>query len=201
METCPEDRIEEMVDDFDSEAFDECEWLDEDDDHLRDSQATYLQECLGGIKDALHVSSNQRTVAKRRRSISPDRRSRPRRNYKVLPLSEEGDVELPLVLGRGTNRTIVTNVGRVEDAPNFRQGKYVFPVGFESKRKYFSLPSEKADPGKSRKSYYFCLIGKSADRPRVPLPSHTGLLLLIISGCCSLKSTAAVWRTSRPRWR
>lgn len=173
----PEEGVDDMLEELDSEAFHECEWLDEDDDDLHASQKTYLHERLGEIKKTLQLPSGQKGTARRRQSVSPDRRSRPRRNYKVLPLSEEGDVELPLVLGRGTNRTIVTSIGHVEDAPSFRHEKYVFPVGFESKRKYLSLPDEETDPGKPSKSYYFCLIGRSADRPRVLLYS-----------CCSPSS-------------
>lgn len=156
-----------MVDDLDSEAFEDHEWFDEGDEHLSNSQKAYLHERVNEIREALQATCSQRSIVKRRRSISPERRSRPRRNYKVLPLSEGGDVELPLVLGRGTNRTIVTHIGHVEDSPNFRHDKYVFPVEFESKRKYFSLPVAEADSGKQRKSYYFCLIKRSADRPRV----------------------------------
>lgn len=167
LELYPEGTIEEIVDDPGSEAFENHEWLDESDEYLSNSQKVYLHERVKEIRETLQASSNQKSTVRRRRSISPERRNRPRRNYKVLPLGEDGDVELPLVLGRGTNRTIVTQIGHVEDSPNFRHDKYVFPVGFESKRKYFSLPIEETDTGKQRKSYYFCLIGRSADRPRV----------------------------------
>lgn len=101
-------------------------------------------------------------------SDSPKKLARSRRNYKVLPLRDNGCPEVPVILGRGVHRTIVLQVGNIDAAPCFRRDRYVYPVGFLSKRKYFSFDTDpNVDIEKAKKVYYYCKIGRSERSPLV----------------------------------
>lgn len=102
---------------------------------------------------------HQRSNSPRRRSVSPERRptSKPRRNYKNLPLKNDGEIDYPVVLGRGIFRTTVLDAGQIDASDKFRNEMYVYPVGFIAKRKYNALESH------DKKAIYFCSISKSAD--------------------------------------
>lgn len=101
-------------------------------------------------------------------SDSPKKLAKSRRNYKVLPLRDNGCPDVPVILGKGVHRTIVMEVGNIDSAPCFRRDRYLYPVGFLSKRKYFSFDADSnVDIEKAKKVYYYCRIGRSEGSPSV----------------------------------
>jgi hypothetical protein len=122
---------------------------------------------IKGLKEEC-LRMSRPTPIPRRRSISPERRpqSKPRRNYRHLPVSEDGKIEYPVILGRGVYRTILLNAGEVEDGINFPKDTYIYPVGFHSKRKYFTFDTE-STLDRPKKVFYHCLIKKIDQGPFV----------------------------------
>ncbi len=114
-------------------------------------------------KVAMSISRKRSIDAFVTRRIKP---SRFRRNYKHLPMLSNGEVDLPVILGRGTHRIVLLQVGTVTAEAAFLRGEYIFPPGFKCKRKYFTFD---ANPTKEKtgKVYYVCSLRRANDRPLV----------------------------------
>ncbi|PJF19443.1 hypothetical protein PSACC_00721 [Paramicrosporidium saccamoebae] len=121
----------------------EYTWLDASDDDEEEAQNLHEELVVRELKERCQQMVQANSM-QRRRSLSPERKSaaKPRRNYRHLPVRDDGQIEYPVILGRGVYRTILLNVGEVEDGPNFRQKSYLYPVGFHSKHKYFAFDTE-----------------------------------------------------------
>ena len=77
-------------------------------------------------------------------------------------MDEDGNVELPLTLGRALNRVCVFQIGKITLNPSFKSGNYIYPVGFECKRKYNAVGE-----GNNNKVQYTCNITEQDDLPLV----------------------------------
>ena len=160
----------EIISDIVASDIDEYteDWLDNDDETLQGITKGHINEKL---KDLLKVYQNLEdaplpSVCRRKRSVSPERRPKNKRNYKFLPTKDDGSVEMPLVLGRGAHRTIVLNLGEVHGGNGrYIRGKFVYPTGFLSKRKYFSYQFQAGNS--HRKLVYYCTIKELDGHPLV----------------------------------
>ena len=141
--------------------------MEESDEDLQGQETEREARKVSGIK-ARYRQLSIAPTARRRASLSPERKpSKSRRNYKHLPLRDDGQVDLPVILGRGVHRTILVQIGEIEDdRDNFQTDSYIYPVGFQSKRKYYTFDSNPALE-KPKKVYYYCAIKKADSRPMV----------------------------------
>lgn len=147
------------------------------------------------------VSSRSPTKKHCRSSESPERKpAKVRRNYKFLPTRDDGKVEVPVILGRGVHRTILLEFGELCPLPSFRKGDFIFPVGFLSKRKYYTYDSN-LGLEKPQKVYYFCKVSSADEAPLVrPLPI-TGLVywFCFFSSSLALVSSLILMSSKLPR--
>lgn len=121
----------------------------------------------------------QASTEPRRHSVSPERRpTRPRRSYKNLPLRDDGQVDLPVILGRGVHRIILMQLGEVMPDAGFAHDKYIFPAGFRCKRKYYTFDAD-ASVEKAKKIYYFCTIKRADECPLVRSAAPCRLSVLV----------------------
>ncbi|KAH8551223.1 F/Y rich C-terminus-domain-containing protein [Umbelopsis sp. PMI_123] len=82
---------------------------------------------------------------RRRRTGKRDDRTQPKA-VQPLPRRPDGTIALPVTIGRGTNEVIIYNIGTIVcDREGFHNPRYIWPVGFKSKKYLPSLttPSKK----------------------------------------------------------
>ncbi|KAG0082734.1 transforming growth factor beta regulator 1 [Podila epicladia] len=100
-----------------------------------------------------HVPKQTRKATKRAD------RGRPRA---VVPLktNPDGTLNYPIVVGKGTNEVIIENMGRIVwQGRGYHNHRYIFPVGFRSKKQYTSLSDT------SKKTYFISEILDGGDAP------------------------------------
>ncbi|KAF9422755.1 choline dehydrogenase 7 [Podila epigama] len=86
-------------------------------------------------------------------------RGRPR---VVVPLktNPDGSLNYPIVVGKGTNEVIIENMGRIVwSGRGYHNHRYIFPVGFRSKKQYTSLSDT------SKKTYFISEILDGGEAP------------------------------------
>ncbi|KAF9093089.1 choline dehydrogenase 7 [Mortierella sp. AD031] len=86
-------------------------------------------------------------------------RGRPRL---VVPLktNPDGSLSYPIVVGKGTNEVIIENMGRIVwNGRGYHNHRYIFPVGFRSKKQYTSLSDT------SKKTYFISEILDGGEQP------------------------------------
>ncbi|KAG0365221.1 choline dehydrogenase 7 [Mortierella sp. AD032] len=86
-------------------------------------------------------------------------RGRPRL---VVPLktNTDGSLSYPIVVGKGTNEVIIENMGRIVwNGRGYHNHRYIFPVGFRSKKQYTSLSDT------SKKTYFISEILDGGEQP------------------------------------
>ncbi|GJJ75935.1 hypothetical protein EMPS_08293 [Entomortierella parvispora] len=94
-----------------------------------------------------------------RRATKRADRGRPRA---VVPLktNPDGTLNYPVVVGRGTNEVIIENMGRIVwNGRGYHNHRYIFPVGFRSKKQYTSLSDT------SKKTYFISEILDGGEQP------------------------------------
>ncbi|KAF9274389.1 transforming growth factor beta regulator 1 [Mortierella alpina] len=94
-----------------------------------------------------------------RRATKRADRGRPRA---VVPLktNPDGSLNYPIVVGKGTNEVIVENMGRIVwNGRGYHNHRYIFPVGFRSKKQYTSLSDT------SKKTYFISEILDGGEQP------------------------------------
>lgn len=143
------------------------EWLAEADPEDNAIEQQYEAATTNALRIRLgsaHV--NHRTSFKTfSRSPSPNKSHR---DYKNLPVRDNGALNLPVILGRGVHRTVLLQTGQVVNSPAFRRGEYIFPLGLQIRRKYYDFDSDVADIKSGLKRYYQCSV-KSTDGGMAPL--------------------------------
>lgn len=78
------------------------------------------------------------------------------RRVRALPVNDEGRLILPVVLGRANSRVSIYSIGEIAySTPNLHNSKFIYPIGFVSKRKFSSF----SDPAK--RITYTCKIVNS----------------------------------------
>ncbi|KAF9138790.1 choline dehydrogenase 7 [Linnemannia schmuckeri] len=100
------------------------------------------------------VNNNGAAVATKRAD-----RGRPRL---VVPLktNPDGSLNYPIVVGKGTNEVIIENMGRIVwNGRGYHNHRYIFPVGFRSKKQYTSLSDT------SKKTYFISEILDGGEQP------------------------------------
>ncbi|CAM0142318.1 unnamed protein product [Umbelopsis sp. WA50703] len=76
---------------------------------------------------------------RKRRTGKRDDRTQPK-HVQSLPKRSNGTVALPVTIGRGTNEVIIYDIGRVVwDREGYHNSRYIWPVGFKSKKYLPSL--------------------------------------------------------------
>ncbi|KAF9920717.1 transforming growth factor beta regulator 1 [Linnemannia zychae] len=104
------------------------------------------------------VSINNGATAANTRKKRADR-GQPRL---VVPLktNPDGSLNYPIVVGKGTNEVIIENMGRIVwNGRGYHNHRYIFPVGFRSKKQYTSLSDT------SKKTYFISEILDGGDQP------------------------------------
>lgn len=128
-----------------------------------DSEAEDLER-LQAEYDEL-VRDNQRA---KRFAPSPTRERIPqpktRRLYKHLPVKDSGEVEFPVVLGRGPNRISISSIGPVTTGVDETGETVAIPLAYECRRKFAdSAQADDADP--KRQTYYSCSVSSLNGAP------------------------------------
>ncbi|KAF9910173.1 choline dehydrogenase 7 [Linnemannia zychae] len=116
-----------------------------DDDHCEQQQ-----------KGAQSRSYNNNSSSSRPKRAD---RGRPRL---VVPLktNPDGSLNYPIVVGKGTNEVIIENMGRIVwNGRGYHNHRYIFPVGFRSKKQYTSLSDT------SKKTYFISEILDGGEQP------------------------------------
>jgi len=76
---------------------------------------------------------------KKRKSSRRDTRS-DAKPMKILPRDKDGNLILPVTVGKSSNEVIVISIGKViYDREAYHTSRYIWPVGFESKKEYMSM--------------------------------------------------------------
>jgi hypothetical protein len=97
------------------------------------------------------------------------RKELPVRRVQQVPLDDHGNIILPVQIGILT----VYSLGRIEhERDNFHNDRYIWPVGYQISRPYFSM----RDP--NAQTIYTCRISDGGDGPRVSLFFACSRLLL-----------------------
>ncbi|KAF9360524.1 transforming growth factor beta regulator 1 [Mortierella sp. AD094] len=77
-----------------------------------------------------------------------------------LPTNPDGTLNYPIVVGKGTNEVIIENMGRIVwQGRGYHNHRYIFPVGFRSKKQYTSLSDT------SKKTYFINEILDGGEQP------------------------------------
>lgn len=147
-----------LASDFDS---DESGYSETDEDDCIDKQRE-----TAIVADLKHKYEQAKAKLQRMREKSPTRRSndvQKRRSHRSLPMNEDGAIELPLVLGRGLNRISISRMGEIRDHPSFLAAGYVFPCGYECRRKWLAPDATGEDLSpQSRRTPYLVTIEADA---------------------------------------
>ncbi|KAG0015383.1 transforming growth factor beta regulator 1 [Podila clonocystis] len=117
------------------------------------STPSYNTEVPPSAPEEIHVPKQTRKATKRAD------RGRPRA---VVPLitNPDGTLNYPIVVGKGTNEVIIENMGRIVwQGRGYHNHRYIFPVGFRSKKQYTSLSDT------SKKTYFISEILDGGDAP------------------------------------
>ncbi|ORZ26877.1 hypothetical protein BCR41DRAFT_177842 [Lobosporangium transversale] len=94
-----------------------------------------------------------------RRATKRADRGRPRAVV-PLPTNPDGSLNYPIVVGKGTNEVIIENMGRIVwQGRGYHNHRYIFPVGFRSKKQYTSLSDT------SKKTYFINEILDGGEQP------------------------------------
>lgn len=90
-----------------------------------------------------------------------------RRSFKHLPVNEAGQVEFPVVLGRGPNRISISKIGPVVAVEGSETG---LPLDYECRRKYadFDQTEEIFNSEAKKFAYYNCCIAGS-EEDKIPI--------------------------------
>uniref|UniRef100_A0A1D1ZF79 Transforming growth factor beta regulator 1 n=1 Tax=Anthurium amnicola TaxID=1678845 RepID=A0A1D1ZF79_9ARAE len=80
---------------------------------------------------------------KRRRSRAPGKKKRDDRTdakrVEPLPMNPDGTLRLPVTIGKGTNEVTIYKIGNIVwDREAYHTNRYIFPIGFMSKKQYLS---------------------------------------------------------------
>ncbi|KAF9133822.1 choline dehydrogenase 7 [Mortierella sp. 14UC] len=77
-----------------------------------------------------------------------------------LKTNPDGSLNYPIVVGKGTNEVIIENMGRIVwNGRGYHNHRYIFPVGFRSKKQYTSLSDT------SKKTYFISEILDGGEQP------------------------------------
>lgn len=126
----------------------------------------------------------------------PHAHSNKPKRVRALPINENGNLLLPVVLGRANSRVSIYSIGEV--VPSLCNSKFIYPVGFLSKRKFPSA----LDP--SRRIIYTCRIVSNA--PHFQITPQQQQQLAAPPGQESLKARveadtmAELWEAFRGRF-
>ncbi|KAF9112202.1 transforming growth factor beta regulator 1 [Mortierella sp. AM989] len=94
-----------------------------------------------------------------RKATASAYRGRPRAVV-PLPTNPDGSLNYPIVVGKGTNEVIIENMGRIVwQGRGYHNHRYIFPVGFRSKKQYTSLSDT------SKKTYFINEILDGGEQP------------------------------------
>ncbi|KAJ2957819.1 hypothetical protein NQZ79_g6510 [Umbelopsis isabellina] len=86
-----------------------------------------------------HRDRFEHSEKRTRRTGKRDDRTQPK-HVQSLPRRPNGAIALPVTIGRGTNEVIIYDIGRVVwDREGYHNSRYIWPVGFKSKKYLPSL--------------------------------------------------------------
>lgn len=142
------------------------DWLEESDEEFKRGEQLYEEQKVAELKEYYQQLLASAEV-QQKKSASPERKpNKNRRSYKYLPLRDDGQVNFPVILGRGVQRTVLLQIGEISTNENFHDSRYIYPIGFQSKRKFYTFNSD-LNVDRPKKVYYFCSIKKLDDHPLV----------------------------------
>ncbi|KAF9331357.1 choline dehydrogenase 7 [Linnemannia elongata] len=113
-------------------------------------------------KAAQPRSYNNRGMANNNGTAVATKRADRGRPRLVVPLktNPDGSLNYPIVVGKGTNEVIIENMGRIVwNGRGYHNHRYIFPVGFRSKKQYTSLSDT------SKKTYFISEILDGGEQP------------------------------------
>ncbi|CAO3662382.1 unnamed protein product [Umbelopsis vinacea] len=107
-----------------------------------DRHSSQRRSSLESSVSSLYSISNTTIPEKRRRRTGKrDDRTQPK-SVQPLPRRPDGTIALPVTIGRGTNEVIIYNIGSIVwDREGYHNPRYIWPVGFKSKKYLPSLSS------------------------------------------------------------
>ncbi|KAI1318961.1 transforming growth factor beta regulator 1 [Mortierella claussenii] len=102
----------------------------------------------GAPKQTRRATASKRADRGRPRAVVP------------LPTNPDGSLNYPIVVGKGTNEVIIENMGKIVwQGRGYHNHRYIFPVGFRSKKQYTSLSDT------SKKTYFINEILDGGEQP------------------------------------
>ncbi|KAF9937652.1 transforming growth factor beta regulator 1 [Modicella reniformis] len=119
---------------------------------LNEQKRTQTQFCQS--LTTLYLICHQPSTTQKRAD-----RGRPRAVV-PLPTNSDGSLNYPIVVGKGTNEVIIESMGRIVwQGRGYHNHRYIFPVGFRSKKQYTSLSDT------SKKTYFINEILDGGEHP------------------------------------
>jgi len=93
----------------------------------------------------LSKSVNDDIVPKKKRRKSSKRDTRfDAKPIKLLPRDKNGNLILPVTVGKSSNEVTIISIGKiVYERDAYHSQRYIWPVGFESKKEYISMQDPK----------------------------------------------------------
>ncbi|CAG8622438.1 4492_t:CDS:2, partial [Cetraspora pellucida] len=89
------------------------------------------------------IGADEVPTQKRRRKAPGVKKKRDDRTdakrIEPLPMNPDGTLKLPVTIGKGTNEVTIYRIGHIVwDKEAYHTNRYIFPVGFMSKKQYLS---------------------------------------------------------------
>ncbi|KAF0392432.1 ino80 complex subunit iec3 [Gigaspora margarita] len=89
------------------------------------------------------IGADELPTQKRRRKAPGVKKKRDDRTdakrIEPLPMNPDGTLKLPVTIGKGTNEVTIYRIGNIVwDKEAYHTNRYIFPVGFMSKKQYLS---------------------------------------------------------------
>ncbi|ORX52972.1 hypothetical protein BCR36DRAFT_582374 [Piromyces finnis] len=93
----------------------------------------------------LSKNINDDIIPKKKRRKSSKRDTRfDAKPIKILPRDDDGNLKLPVVVGKSSNEVTIISIGKiVHERDAYHSQRYIWPVGFESKKEYISMQDPK----------------------------------------------------------
>ena len=148
------------------------EWLREDDTDFFEIEKRRENEVVADLKAQLSLKRKEsHDVSNRAASV----KSKPKRNIKASSRAFSEKFKSPLIFGRGSQKSVLLNIGTVMPGHQFRTEYFIYPIGYKIRRRFLNFHSDE-ESLRDQKTYYQCSI--TTDDQNMPLVSYSLLLLL-----------------------
>ncbi|KAF9183843.1 transforming growth factor beta regulator 1 [Haplosporangium sp. Z 767] len=122
-------------------------------------EAYPISNGVNGMNNGDYTNHTSGIESRQSEDIKRADRGQPRH---VVPLetNPDGSLNYPIVVGKGSNEVIIENMGRIVwNGRGYHNHRYIFPVGFRSKKQYTSLSDT------SKKTYFISEILDGGEQP------------------------------------